>query len=233
MSDSTLTRRGFLGVTGAAGAALAAGSFARADGANDRLAVGIVGAGGRGRDLLKTFFDLGKDHKADLVAVCDLWGRNRERAADAVKQALGTQPKMFNRLEDLLGMQGLDAVLVATPVPLLERADEPGQLPRVPSCPQSVWHQGRISNTATRLSLARQPTSLPTPTSWQHNSPTSFGNRSASAPWYSLDAPPAGCTAACSVPSSVRKWTAARLTRLRKSGPSCNQSWQTRQPKLS
>jgi predicted dehydrogenase len=115
MSDSTLTRRGFLGVTGAATAALASGSFARADGANGRLAVGIVGGGGRGQGLLKTFFDLNKDHKADLVAVCDLWGRNRERAADAVKQSLGTQPKVFNRLEDLLGMQGLDAVLVATP----------------------------------------------------------------------------------------------------------------------
>src|SRR5437016_2531745 len=95
------SRRDFLGTaaTAAAGLTLASAS-ARAAGANQRLSVGIVGPGGRGRSVLKSFFDESKDNKAELTAVCDLWTRNRERGADVVKQASGREPKQFKRLED-------------------------------------------------------------------------------------------------------------------------------------
>jgi predicted dehydrogenase len=99
---------------GAALATLTAASAARAQGANGRLQVGIVGPGGRGRSILKTFFDVGKDSKAELVAVCDLWTRNRDRAATMAGEAAGRPPKVFKRLEDMLGMQALDAVIIAT-----------------------------------------------------------------------------------------------------------------------
>src|SRR5437764_14968744 len=95
-----LTRRDFIGTssTAAAGLALGALTSARAAGANERLSVGIVGPGGRGRGLLKTFFDVSPDSKAELTAVCDLWSRNRERAVDAVKQAAGgRQPRVYKR----------------------------------------------------------------------------------------------------------------------------------------
>jgi predicted dehydrogenase len=109
--NPTLSRRTFLGATAATGLAL---TSARAD-ANGRLTVGIVGPGGRGRSLLRTFFAAAKEQPADLVAVCDVWSRNRDLAAAQVRKASGKEPKVFQRLDDLLAMPGLDAVIIATP----------------------------------------------------------------------------------------------------------------------
>ena len=119
MNDHDLSRRGFLGASGAvtAGAALSTMSAAageRAVGANQRLSVGIVGPGGRGSSLLRTFFAVNKGQQADLTAVCDLWNRNRDRSSALVKQLGGQPPRVFSRLEDMLEMKGLDAVIIAT-----------------------------------------------------------------------------------------------------------------------
>src|SRR4051794_3942637 len=104
MSPHTVSRRDFLGAAGvaAAGLTLSATASARVPGANERLSVGIVGPGGRGHGLLKTFFDVCKEAKAELTAVCDLWERNRQRGAETVKKNSGREPKVFRRLEDML-----------------------------------------------------------------------------------------------------------------------------------
>src|SRR5215470_4830168 len=119
MSEQNLTRRGFIQASGAAatGAGLLASTAAageRAFGANQRVSVGIVGPGGRGSSLLRTFFSVNKDQQADLTAVCDLWNRNRDRSSALVKQLGGNPPRVFSRLEDMLDMKGLDAVIIAT-----------------------------------------------------------------------------------------------------------------------
>jgi predicted dehydrogenase len=110
MNESTLSRRGFLGAT-ATGLAVTGLQAA----ANERLSVGVVGAGDRGRTLLKVLFDLGADARANVTAVCDLWKRNRERSAQLVKEATGHEPRQFARLEDLLAVRDLEAVILATP----------------------------------------------------------------------------------------------------------------------
>src|SRR5205814_7080143 len=46
--------------------------------------------------------------------VCDLWSRNRERGSELVRQLGGTAPRVFNRLEDMLAWERLDAVIIAT-----------------------------------------------------------------------------------------------------------------------
>src|SRR5205823_1623847 len=91
-----------------------AAAAARAGGANQRLSVGIVGPGGRGTGLLRTFFAVCREQRADLTAVCDLWSRNRERSSALVREAAGSAPRVFNRLQDMLDWRGLDAVLIAT-----------------------------------------------------------------------------------------------------------------------
>ena len=108
MHDQGFSRRDFLGNSGAAVTGLALGSLtavtsARAAGANERLAVGIVGPGGRGSRLLQTFFDAHKEGKAELTAVCDLWTRNREKSASTVKEASGQQPRQYRRLHLIHG----------------------------------------------------------------------------------------------------------------------------------
>jgi predicted dehydrogenase len=116
-NDNTLCRRGFIGASGAVAAGLALGTrpVLAAPGANERLSVGLAGAGDRGQHLLKVFFDLGNETRADVTAVCDLWKRNRERGAEQVKKATGREPRQFAHLEELLAAKDLDAVILATP----------------------------------------------------------------------------------------------------------------------
>jgi predicted dehydrogenase len=77
--------------------------------------VGIVGPGGRGRGLLRTFLSVCKENNAELTAVCDIWGRSRDLAVDMVQKATSKEPRTFNRLEDMLAAKDLDAVIIATP----------------------------------------------------------------------------------------------------------------------
>src|SRR5262249_47335884 len=119
MHDSALSRRDFLGVSGTAATGLAltspAAIFARRAGGNDRLSIGVVGTGDRGLHLLKIFFGLGQDARAEVTAVCDLWQRNRERGAQQVKDATSREPRQFKYLEEMLAAKDLDAVILATP----------------------------------------------------------------------------------------------------------------------
>ncbi len=101
MSDRDLSRRGFIGSATAAGLALGVTAAAPTKLPGQRLSVGIVGPGGRGRSVLASFFQVAKDCGADLTAVCDIWSRGKE-------------PKVFRQLEDMLAWEGLDAVIIAT-----------------------------------------------------------------------------------------------------------------------
>src|SRR5579863_431728 len=75
-------------------------------GANDRLAYGVIGTGGRGRYLNKNFQKLG----AECVAVCDVYEPN-------VEKALADSPgaKSYIDYHELLRQSGMDAVVIATP----------------------------------------------------------------------------------------------------------------------
>jgi predicted dehydrogenase len=78
----------------------------RAWGANDRLAYGLIGAGGRGRYLNQNFQKLG----AECVAVAEVY---EPRLHDALKDS--PDAKTFGDYHDLLTLPGVDAVVVATP----------------------------------------------------------------------------------------------------------------------
>ncbi|MGH9839907.1 MAG: Gfo/Idh/MocA family protein [Blastocatellia bacterium] len=114
---NTFNRREFLATSTAATALTLAGltAAARAAGANERLSVGIVGPGQRGPDLVDYVLEHSKEHPAELTAVCDIWSRNRERGVDNVKRKTGRAPRAFQRFEDMLAWDGLDAVIIATP----------------------------------------------------------------------------------------------------------------------
>src|SRR5688572_8377640 len=111
MSEEKLSRRSLLR---AAAVAVLAGA-GRALGANDRLAIGLVGPGHHGSQLLKAFTELPAGANAALVAVCDTWDRNRDRAAERVREATGRAPQRLRRLNDMLKKAKLDGVIIATP----------------------------------------------------------------------------------------------------------------------
>ncbi|HTX37249.1 MAG TPA: Gfo/Idh/MocA family oxidoreductase [Bryobacteraceae bacterium] len=88
--------------------ALTAFSASRVAGANDRIRMGWIGSGGRGRQDLATFL---KQPDADPVAICDLYEPFRDKA---IEMAAG-RPKGFDDFRQLLEQKDVDAVVVAVP----------------------------------------------------------------------------------------------------------------------
>jgi predicted dehydrogenase len=109
------TRRDFLGKAGAvAGAAAAAVSARRVignvRGANERLGVGVIGAGGRGGghlSMLKWMKEQGDN--IEIVAVCDIY---RPRLAKAAKEH---NARAYTDHRELLADKNVDIVCIATP----------------------------------------------------------------------------------------------------------------------
>jgi predicted dehydrogenase len=112
MTAGPVSRRGFLGAAALAGGGLLS---ARAAGANDRLSLGLIGAGDRGTALLGQVLGLAKAQNVEVTAVCDVWRVNREKAASRVRAASGREPRTFTRFGDLLALKDVGAVVIATP----------------------------------------------------------------------------------------------------------------------
>jgi predicted dehydrogenase len=119
-AEKKLTRRTFLNQTASvlAGTAMlrtTALSTGRILGANDRISLGHVGIGNRGRGLQYILSHLKDTLNVETTAVCDLWKVNRERAVATAEKTYGRPPRAFMYLEDLLALKDVDAVVVSTP----------------------------------------------------------------------------------------------------------------------
>ena len=108
MSSAGVTRRGFV----AAAAPMVLG--ARAKGANDRIAIGVIGTGGRGQHLI-TELEKCRDYNIAVTGVCDIWRPNREKGAAMAEKALGAKPRQTVDYQELLGWDSVDAVLISAP----------------------------------------------------------------------------------------------------------------------
>jgi predicted dehydrogenase len=134
-SDTSIDRRSFINQSAriAAGAALGttALSYGRILGANDRILLGHIGVGNRGRGLDSIAAQLKDTHNVEMTAVCDLWTVNRQRAIEANQKLYGRAPRGFAHPEELLALKDVDAVLIATPEhshsPILKMVAEAGK----------------------------------------------------------------------------------------------------------
>ena len=113
-----VTRRDFIkkSTTTAAGLGLAmsAKSYSGISGSNDRINIGFLGCGARSaghRRMVKTSYE---DKNLGVVAVCDIWKLNKEKAAADCKEKFGSGVKQYKYSEDMLEMKELDAVMIAT-----------------------------------------------------------------------------------------------------------------------
>ncbi len=135
MSVPPPTRRRFLASAGsalAAGAAVSPGSLlARATGANERISIGIIGAGGRGTSHLMDLAEMKDDAKVEVTAVCDVWTVAREKAGKRAEKIWGRAPRLTSHVAELLALADVDAVVIATPdfshAPILARAVRAGK----------------------------------------------------------------------------------------------------------
>ena len=109
MESNGMTRRGFLGRSAAVGlGVLAQPSFSgKVFGANDRIVMGIIGAGGMGRGHMENF----KDQGVEWAAVSDVYGIH----LDAGLEIAGPQAKGYADHRKLLERKDIDAVLIASP----------------------------------------------------------------------------------------------------------------------
>jgi predicted dehydrogenase len=117
---SELNRRAFLhksAIIAAGGTAVGnrALSYERITGANDRISLGHVGIGTRGKELDGMTAELKVAKNVEMTAVCDLWSGNLERAVAANQKYYGRAPRAVRRIEELLAFKDLDAIIISTP----------------------------------------------------------------------------------------------------------------------
>ena len=106
---ATIPRRQFVR---AAAAAIATARFPIL-GANDRINVGQVGVGSRGRDHINFYSSLNSDCR--IVAIADVNQAARERAVALVRSLKGPDPKEYDDMRAMFDSKDVDAVSVATP----------------------------------------------------------------------------------------------------------------------
>lgn len=82
-------------------------------GANDRIRIGQVGLGGRGRDHVNYYSSL--DSECQVVAICDVNQAARERGAAMVRKLKGYDPKEFDDMRAMFESKDIDAVSITTP----------------------------------------------------------------------------------------------------------------------
>jgi predicted dehydrogenase len=88
--------------------ALTAAAATRVSGANDRIRMGLIGSGGRGREDWGTFL---KQPDVEPVAVCDVYDPFRQKGIELTQgRAQG-----FKDFRKLLEVKDIDALIVATP----------------------------------------------------------------------------------------------------------------------
>lgn len=112
-SMSPMTRRHFLGRSAVGAATLTQASAVLRGAEPDRkLRLGLIGCGGYGRADLEA---AGKVGNVEILALCDVDSEHLNRSAERVAQQQGNRPRTFKHHKELLEVDGLEAVIIATP----------------------------------------------------------------------------------------------------------------------
>ncbi len=117
-AQKSTSRREFLKTASLTAAAVSmnAASYARVPGANDRIRVAMIGCGDRGRGAhMVGMHRYDKEQNAEFVVVCDPWRVAREQAAAMAKEWYGTEPRQCVSYRDVMAMDDVDAVMIASP----------------------------------------------------------------------------------------------------------------------
>ena len=84
-------------------------------GANDRIALGLIGCGGRGYAAhMPGVHAHDKQQNVEFTAVSDPWRIRRERAAARCQEWYGRPARQFASYRDILALDDVDAVMIAS-----------------------------------------------------------------------------------------------------------------------
>ena len=122
MSD--ISRRKFLAGAVAGGTSLAltapgasqtAQSYSQIIGANERINIGIIGCGNRGRGAHMTGVNAhAKEENIEIIAVCDPYRLHRQQAAALTKKWTNREAQQYISHRELLARDDIDAVMIAS-----------------------------------------------------------------------------------------------------------------------
>lgn len=95
---------------------LSAAERTRSVGANDRIRIALIGCGNRGRTAhMPGIYKHLAATNFEIVGLADPWKVARAEANARVKEWFGREAKEFSSYRDLLAMDGIDAVMIASP----------------------------------------------------------------------------------------------------------------------
>jgi len=115
---SEYNRRDFLKGASSVGAALGLATTvvpSRAFGANDKINVGVIGVGGRGTYVGRTFGVVGQEKSAQVVAVCDVYQKRINMNKDMHATKFNVKVDGYLDYREVIARKDIDAVIVATP----------------------------------------------------------------------------------------------------------------------
>ncbi|MDQ6815375.1 MAG: Gfo/Idh/MocA family oxidoreductase, partial [Bacteroidota bacterium] len=87
-------------------------SYRNIAGANDRIKVAVIGSNGRGSGMAATF---AKQPNTEVIYICDVEEKARQKGIDAVKKTGKDAPKGENDFRKALLDKNVDACYIATP----------------------------------------------------------------------------------------------------------------------
>lgn len=113
-SKAKLSRRHFLEATTLGAAGLMVGSsgaraLSTAQNANNRVNMGVIGAGAQGSTLIR---NLATVPNSKITGMCDIFPPNLNKGVNLA----GSQPKTFTDYRKLMDSKEVDAVVIATPL---------------------------------------------------------------------------------------------------------------------
>ena len=106
-----MKRRNFIKVTSVSSAALATSLYLPSLSADNKLKIGLIGAGWYGMVDIKAALKVGG---VDVIAICDVDSDHLKISADELEKLQGSRPKTFKYYQELLDLKGLQAVFIGT-----------------------------------------------------------------------------------------------------------------------
>lgn len=107
-----MERRNFIKKASIGSAAIASSFYVIGRSTNQKLKIGLIGAGWYGMVITKAALKVGG---VEVIAVCDVDTDHLKSSADELEKLQGIRPQTFKYYQELLNINGLEAVFIGTP----------------------------------------------------------------------------------------------------------------------
>lgn len=111
-SENEVSRRTFVATGVGTAIGVAASTHAQAQGANDRIRLGFIGVGNRGRQVMNAFF---RHKDCVITAICDVYKTHNTMTLELLAKNGMTDVAVYDDHRKLLEDNNVDAVVIATP----------------------------------------------------------------------------------------------------------------------